>query len=145
MPLRTAQRWVSRYRRFGLAGLSRAARADQGKRRRLSDELRRLAEGLALQMPPLGPGAIYREVGRLAQAEGQEPPSYYTIYNVINVTRALPEVPTTSRLTARRPTATPTTWFTAARRSARTKYGKPVTRGSISGPDVTTLGWGSRG
>ena len=26
LPLRTAQRWVSRYRRFGLAGLSRAAR-----------------------------------------------------------------------------------------------------------------------
>ena len=98
LPLRTAQRWVSRYRRFGLVGLSRAARADQGKRRRLSDELRRLAEGLALQMPPLGPGAIYREVGRLAQAEGQEPPSYHTIYNVINVTRALPEVPTTFAL-----------------------------------------------
>ena len=88
LPLRTAQRWVSRYRRFGLAGLSRAARADQGKRRRLSDELRRLAEGLALQKPPLGPGAIYREVCRVAQAEGQEPPRYHTIYNVI---RALSE------------------------------------------------------
>jgi len=39
MPLRTAQRWVSRYLRFGLAGLARAGRADQGKRRRLSAEL----------------------------------------------------------------------------------------------------------
>src|SRR5271166_4734163 len=35
LPLRTAQDWVSRYRRFGLAGLTRAGRADQGKRRRL--------------------------------------------------------------------------------------------------------------
>src|SRR5438445_8186447 len=51
LPLRTAQRWVSRYRRFGLAGLSRAARADQGKRRRVPDELRRLAEGLACKTP----------------------------------------------------------------------------------------------
>jgi putative transposase len=42
MPLRTAQRWVSRYQRFGLAGLTRAGRADQGKRRRLSAELCRL-------------------------------------------------------------------------------------------------------
>jgi hypothetical protein len=29
LPLRTAQRWVSRYRRFGLIGLIRAGRADQ--------------------------------------------------------------------------------------------------------------------
>ena len=36
VPFRTAQRWVSRYRRFGLAGLARAGRADRGKPRRLS-------------------------------------------------------------------------------------------------------------
>jgi putative transposase len=88
LPLRTAQRWVSRYRRFGLAGLSRAARTDQGKRRRLSDELRHLAEGLALQEPPLGPGAIYREVCCVAQAQGQAPPGYHTIYNVIRGARS---------------------------------------------------------
>jgi putative transposase len=40
LPLRTAQDWVSRYRRFGLAGLTRAGRADNGKRLRLSEELR---------------------------------------------------------------------------------------------------------
>jgi len=49
LPLRTAQHWVSRYRRFGLVGLTRAGRADQGKRRRVPDDLRRLAEGLALE------------------------------------------------------------------------------------------------
>ena len=64
LPLRTAQRWVSRYRRFGLAGLARAGRADRGKRRRLSDELLQLAEGLALQRPPLGPSAITSELCR---------------------------------------------------------------------------------
>jgi len=88
MPLRTAQRWVSRYRRFGLAGLARAGRADQGKRRRLSAELCHFAEGLALQRPPLGPGAIYREVCRVARAKGQDAPAYHTVYSVI---RAIPE------------------------------------------------------
>ena len=88
MPLRTAQRWVSRYRRFGLAGLSRHVRADQGKRRRVSDELQRLAESLALQQPSLGPGAIYREVCRVAQAQGRALPGYHTIYNVIRDARS---------------------------------------------------------
>ena len=86
--LRTLQRWVTRYRRFGLAGLSRAGRADSGKRRRISDELRRFAEGLALQKPPLGPTAIHREVQRAALANGQRPPGFHTVYNVI---RAIPE------------------------------------------------------
>jgi putative transposase len=88
MPMRTAQHWVSRYRRFGLAGLTRAGRADQGKRRRLSAELCRFAEGLALQRPPFSPGAIYREVCRVAREKGQNPPGYHTVYNVI---RAIPE------------------------------------------------------
>lgn len=86
--LRTLQRWVTRYRRFGLAGLSRAGRADSGKRRRISDELRRFAEGLALQKPPLGPTAIHREVQRAALANGRKPPGFHTVYNVI---RAIPE------------------------------------------------------
>jgi putative transposase len=88
LPLRTAQRWVSRYRRFGLIGLIRAGRADQGKRRRVPDDLRRLAERLALERPPLGPSPIYREICRIARARGEPPPGYHTIYNVI---RALPD------------------------------------------------------
>ena len=69
LPLRTAQRWVSRYRQFGLIGLIRAGRTDQGKRRRVPDDLRRLAEGLALERPPLGPSAIYREICRILMKE----------------------------------------------------------------------------
>ncbi|HET7888744.1 MAG TPA: leucine zipper domain-containing protein, partial [Bradyrhizobium sp.] len=88
LPLRTAQRWVSRYRRFGLTGLIRAGRIDHGKRRRVADDLRRLAEGLALERPPLGPSAIYREICRIARARGEPPPGYHTIYNVI---RAIPD------------------------------------------------------
>ena len=88
LPLRTAQHWVSRYRRFELVGLTRASRSDQGKRRRVPDDLLRLAEGLALQRPPFSPSAVYREVCRVAQARGEQPPGYHTIYNVI---RAVPD------------------------------------------------------
>ena len=46
LPLRTAQRWVSRYRRFGLAGLARAERADEanvaGCRRNFVNSLKAL-------------------------------------------------------------------------------------------------------
>jgi putative transposase len=86
LPFRTAQRWVNRYRRFGLVGLTRAARADQGKRH-VAEDLLRLAEGLALQRPPFGPAAVYREVCRIARARGEQPPGYHTIYKVI---RAIP-------------------------------------------------------
>lgn len=72
--------------RFGLIGLTRASRSDQGKRH-VAEDLLRLAEGLALQRPPFGPGAIYREVCRVAQARGEQPPGYHTIYKV---TRAIP-------------------------------------------------------
>jgi putative transposase len=78
--LRTAQRWVRRYRQFGLAGLIRAGRIDRGKRRRLADELRQLAEGLALEKPPLGATAIHRELCRVAEARGFGRPGYHTVY-----------------------------------------------------------------
>lgn len=87
LPFRTAQRWVNRYRRFGLVGLTRAGRSDQGKRH-VAEDLLRLAEGLALQRPPFGPGAAYREVCRVARARGEQPPGYHTIYKLI---RAIPE------------------------------------------------------
>ena len=88
MPLRTAQRWVGRYRQFGLAGLIRSGRSDNGKRRRISDDLRQLAEGLALEKPALGTAAIHRQLCRTAEARGDHSPRYHTVYNVI---RALPE------------------------------------------------------
>jgi putative transposase len=88
LPLRTTQRWVSRYPQFGLIGLIRAGRTDEGKRRRVSDDLRHLAEGLALERPPFGPSAIYREICRIPRARGEPPPGYHTIYNVI---RAIPD------------------------------------------------------
>src|SRR4051812_9308694 len=78
LPFRTAQRWVNRYRRYGLIGLTRAGRSDQGKRH-FAEDLLRLAEGLALQRPPFGPATVYREVCRIAQARGEQPPGSYDL------------------------------------------------------------------
>lgn len=37
--VRTAQRWLAKYRRYGLAELARKARADRGQRRRVEHRL----------------------------------------------------------------------------------------------------------
>ena len=55
LPLRTAQRWVTRYRQDGLAGLVRHARTDRGKSRRCTPQLTQLIEALALRTPPRPP------------------------------------------------------------------------------------------
>jgi putative transposase len=83
IPYRTAQRWVARYRRFGLAALSRKKREDRGGRRALSTKLREIIEGLALQKPPLPIAALYRQVVRFSQNLGERAPSYGTVFNIV--------------------------------------------------------------
>jgi putative transposase len=53
LPFRTAQRWVSQYRQFGLAALMRKSREDRGGRRVVSPKIKAAIEGLALERPPL--------------------------------------------------------------------------------------------
>src|SRR5437016_336308 len=72
VPFRTAQRWVSLYRQFGLAGLARKTRTDNGQHREISAKLKEAIEGIALQKPPLPVTAICRHVQRLAQDLGEE-------------------------------------------------------------------------
>lgn len=84
---RTLQRWLSLYQRFGLAGLARKGRSDRGAHRLLSEDLRQLVEGLALQKPPLPIAALYRQVGQFAQKQNQKPPSYSLVYSIV---RSLP-------------------------------------------------------
>ena len=81
--LRTLRRWVARYRIEGLAGLARKERADQGERRRLTPEMQKLVEGLALQKPPLSAALIHRKVSDLAQSRSEPVPSYSLVYAVI--------------------------------------------------------------
>jgi putative transposase len=81
--LRTARRWVHRYRQGGLAALGRQARSDRGIRRGLSPMLVTLVEGLALQTPPLSVAAIYRQVAAVATEQGHHAPSYDLVHDIV--------------------------------------------------------------
>jgi putative transposase len=70
IPYRTAQRWLARYRRYGLGALVRKERDDRGTRRRLSTKMRELVEGLALQKPPVPISALYRKFAKLLWSAG---------------------------------------------------------------------------
>jgi hypothetical protein len=48
---RTAQRWVSQYRKLGLVALVRKSREDRGARRVVSAKIKAAIEGLALEKP----------------------------------------------------------------------------------------------
>lgn len=80
--LRTARRWVARYRAEGLAGLARRPRADRG-RRRLPPELVAFVEGLALRRPPPSAAAVQRRAAEVARANGWPQPSYAQVYDVV--------------------------------------------------------------
>lgn len=49
IPFRTAQRWASLYRQFGLSALARKRRADTGQHRDISARIKAAIEGIALQ------------------------------------------------------------------------------------------------
>ena len=83
IPFRTAQRWVSLYRQFGLTALARKRRTDTGQHREMSAKLKEAIEGIALQKPPLPVAAICRQARRLAQDLGEEPPSYWLVYRIV--------------------------------------------------------------
>jgi putative transposase len=80
--LRTVRRWVSAYRRQGLAGLARKKRSDKGERK-VSHDLRQVIEGLALRKPRLSVAAIHRRVTEAAKTLGQQLPSYKVVRTVI--------------------------------------------------------------
>lgn len=81
--LRTARRWVQRYRAGGLVALSRTRRTSRGLPRRVPPPMAQRIEALALQTPPLSVAAIHRQVVTLAAAEGTSAPCYRTVYNII--------------------------------------------------------------
>jgi putative transposase len=63
--------------------LARQARADRGAPRRLTPELQKLIEGLALQRPPPTAAHIHRQVASVARAQGWPVPSYRTVAALI--------------------------------------------------------------
>ncbi len=80
--LRTARRWLSRYREAGVSGLGRRERADRG-RHRLPGELVALVEGLALTRSRPSAATITRQVAQAATAHDWPVPSYSTIYAIV--------------------------------------------------------------
>jgi putative transposase len=82
VPLRTAQRWLARYQRDGLAGLARPTRSDAGQRR-LPPELVGLMEGLGLRRPRPSAAAIHRKVAPVARARGWPMPSTRTVRAIV--------------------------------------------------------------
>ena len=80
--LRTARRWVERYRRSGLMGLVRRERNDKNERK-LSTELQQIIEGLALSRPKLSAAAVHRKTVEAAMMLDVNPPSYDVVYSLI--------------------------------------------------------------
>jgi putative transposase len=80
---RTAQRWVSQYRKLGLAAFVRKAREDRGARRVVSAKIKAAIEGLALERPPLPIRSICRQVRAFAQTTDEPMPGYGTVYDLV--------------------------------------------------------------
>lgn len=82
VPIRSAQRWLARYRVSGLAGLARTKRSDTGDCK-LPAELVSLIEGMALCKPPPSIAAIHRKITVIATKHQCTPPSYGSVYRIV--------------------------------------------------------------
>ncbi len=80
--VRTAERWLARYRQMGLAGLARAVRSDADARR-LPADLVACIEGMGLKKPRASAATIHRRIQNVAQAQGWPVPSYSTVYTIL--------------------------------------------------------------
>jgi len=82
VPVRTAERWLARYRQRGLAGLARPVRSDAAVRR-LPADLVALIEGMGLKKPRASAAAMHRRVSEVAKAHGWRLPSYSTVSTIL--------------------------------------------------------------
>lgn len=122
VPFRTAQRWVSQYRKFGLIALARKIRADRGARQVISPKLKAAIEAPALKSPPLPIRSIWRQIRRFAQTIGA-PPRYGNVRELI---REIPVGLLTLAHRGKRRTVSNLTWLTGGRRRGQTRSGKPI-------------------
>ena len=81
--LRTAERWLSRYRSAGLIGLARTPRTDGG-RPRLTAELVQLIEGLFLKKPRPSVTAIHRRIAAIARERQLKTPAYSSVHAIVS-------------------------------------------------------------
>ena len=85
IPIRTAWRWIARYRVDGPAGLARPRRPEAGKRT-FPKELVELIEGMALLKPPPSIATIHRRITGLAGERGWRAPSYGSVRSIVGGT-----------------------------------------------------------
>lgn len=80
--VRTARRWLARYRAEGPAGLGRPPRPEAGTRK-FAQELVELIEGMALLKPPLSIATIHRRASAIAKEKGWRLASYGSVRTII--------------------------------------------------------------
>ncbi len=81
--LRTAERWLARYRAHGLVGLVRRTREDCGQRK-VPAEVVELIEGLFLKKPRPSAAAVHRRVLTLCKEREWPFLSYSSVYAIIS-------------------------------------------------------------
>ena len=74
VPVRTAERWLARYRQIGLAGLARPVRSDAAAHR-LPADLVTLIQGMGVKGPRSSAAAIHRRISKIAKTHGWRVPS----------------------------------------------------------------------
>ena len=82
VPIRTARRWLARFRNAGPVGLATKPRSDAGARK-IARELVELIEGMAFTKPRQSAATIYRRVAAVACERGWRAPSYGTVHAII--------------------------------------------------------------
>src|SRR5262249_11286755 len=82
VPVRTAERWLARYRQRGPGGRARPPRRD-APAGPLPADLVALIEGMGLKKPRASAAAIHRRVSDIATTQGWRLPSYSTVYAIL--------------------------------------------------------------
>jgi putative transposase len=82
VPVRTAERWLARYRLGGLVGLARAPRADLGRGKAAAEVIETI-EGLYLRKPRPSVATIRRRLLKVGKERHWTVPSYASIYRII--------------------------------------------------------------
>ena len=80
--IRTARRWLARYRADGPAGLARPTRPEAGKRT-FPKELVELVEGMALLKPPPSIVTIHRRLAAIVDERKWRMPSYGSVRDIV--------------------------------------------------------------
>jgi putative transposase len=79
---RTIYRAIRAFRKDGISGLQREPRADKGKRRGVSDEVKEAIEGLCLRQPKPPVAWVHRHVAEACQQKGLPAPGYWVVLDI---------------------------------------------------------------